>query len=841
MGCFALLWVKEKSQKRDMHKYGGREIAVNIEEEMKTSYLDYAMSVIIGRALPDVRDGLKPVHRRVLYAMHELGNNFNRRHKKSARIVGEVIGKYHPHSDVAVYDTIVRMAQDFSMREPLVDGQGNFGSIDGDSAAAMRYTEVRMSQIAQGLLAEIDQLTVDFQPNYDDSLVEPVLLPAKFPNLLVNGASGIAVGMATNVPPHNLSEMIDVLLLLIDRPSASLAEIMELVPGPDFPTGAFIYGRRGIQEAYQSGHGIIQMRARASIEKMAGDREAIIIHEIPYQVNKAKLIEKIARLVHEKRIEGISDLRDESDRDGMRVVIELKKGGMPSIILNQLYKLTPMQSSFGVILLAIVDGQPEVLTLAETLGHFIEHRKEVVGRRTTFELHKAEERAHILEGLRKALDRLDFVITLIRSSKTPSEAKTELIDQLQLSEAQSQAILEMRLQRLTGLERDKIVKEYEGAIKKIAELKEILASERALKRVIKAELIDIQRMYPSPRKTVILDEEAELSIEDLIAQERVVITATHNGYIKRTALHIYKSQHRGGKGRIGMSIRTEEDVIDYLFVASTHSYILIFTDKGKVYWLKVYEIPDVGAAGKGKAIVNLINLGRGEKVADMIAVQDFSDQGYIVMASRQGYIKKTRLKAFSNPRTAGIIACSVKEGDELMSVGLTGGDNEILLFSRGGKAIRFSEEEVRDMGRKARGVKGIVLKKGDKAVTMGIVRDEPGNILAVTEKGYGKRTPLSEYRRQARAGQGVINIKTTGRNGGVVSACHVEDDSEVIIITEKGKIIRLQVERIRRTISRSALGVKLIELEPEDRVADVTLVPRQEEEEEEEESAGSET
>ncbi len=812
-----------------MREYGGQEIAVNIDEEIKTSYLDYAMSVIVGRALPDVRDGFKPVHRRILYAMHELGNNFGRPHKKSARIVGEVIGKYHPHGDVAVYDTIVRMAQDFSMREPLVDGQGNFGSIDGDSPAAMRYTEIRMSKIAQIMLAEIDQQTVDFQPNYDDSLVEPVLLPAKFPNLLVNGASGIAVGMATNVPPHNLSETINALLLLIDHPRASLAEIMELVPGPDFPTGAFIYGRRGIQDAYQSGRGIMQMRARVSIEKIAGEREAIIIDEIPYQVNKARLIEKIAALVHEKRIEGISDLRDESDRQGMRVVIELKKGEISAIVLNQLYKLTPMQSSFGVILLAIVDGQPKVLTLTEALGHFIEHRKEVVGRRTAFELHKSEDRAHILEGLRKGLDHLDLVINLIRNSKTPGEAKTQLIDQFQFSEVQSKAILEMRLQRLTGLERDKILEEYEGAIKRIAELKEILASDSALKRVIKTELIDIQQVYVNPRKTVILDEEAELRIEDLIAQEQVVITVTHNGYIKRTALHIYKNQQRGGKGRIGMSTRTKEDVIDYLFVASTHSYILIFTDTGKVYWLKVYKIPEVGAAGKGKAIVNLIDLTRGEKVSDMIAVQSFSDPGYVVMVSRQGYIKKTQLKAFSHPRTAGIIACSVKDGDDLISVDSTAGGNEILLFSRKGKAIRFSEEDVRDMGRQARGVKGMRLKKGDKTVSMDIVRGEPDDILAVTEKGYGKRTPLSEYKCQARGGQGLINIRTTKRNGGVVSACHVEKDAEVIIITEKGKIIRLHVKRIRRTKARSTLGVKLIELGPEDRVADVTLVRRQEE------------
>lgn len=809
-----------------------REIPVNIEEEMKRSYLDYAMSVIVGRALPDVRDGLKPVHRRVLYAMNELGNTHNRPHKKSARVVGDVIGKYHPHGEVAVYDAIVRMAQDFSMREPLVDGQGNFGSVDGDSPAAMRYTEVRLARIAEELLADIDKETVDFQPNYDESLVEPVVLPAKIPNLIVNGASGIAVGMATNIPPHSLSEIIDATLLLIDRPDAPLHELMELVPGPDFPTGAFIYGRSGIRQAYETGRGIIQMRARASIEKVGKDREAIIIHEIPYQVNKAKLIEKIAELVREKKVEGIGDLRDESDREGMRIVVELKKGEQPQIILNQLYKLTPMQSSFGVILLGIVHGQPQILSLAQMLTVFLEHRKEVATRRTQFELKKAEARAHILEGLRKALDHLDSVITLIRNSKSPVEAKEQLCARFELAEVQAQAILEMRLQRLTGLERDKIVEEYEQVIKQIAAFREILSSEQVLKGVIKQELLEIQKDYQSPRRTVIVDEEIELTREDLIADEQVVITATHNSYIKRTALHIYKSQRRGGKGRIGMSTKTEEDVIDYLFVASTHSYILVFTDQGRVYWLKVYEIPDVGAAGKGKPIVNLINVERGENIADMIAVQDFAQPSWVVMASRLGYIKKTELEAFSNPRSAGIIACLVDEGDELMAVTTSDGANDILLCTREGKAIRFAEAEVRDMGRAARGVKGIALKKGDQVVGMDIIRDESGDILAVTENGFGKRTPVSEYRRQGRAGQGVINIKTTARNGRVVSACHVQEDCQVIIITEQGKIIRLESVRIRQTVSRGTQGVKLIELEEGDKVADVTLVPPEEQDEE---------
>jgi DNA gyrase subunit A len=812
-----------------MREYRGQEIAVNIEEEMKTSYLDYAMSVIIGRALPDVRDGLKPVHRRILHAMSELGNVAGKPHKKSARVVGEVIGKFHPHGDVAVYDALVRMAQDFSMRAPLIDGQGNFGSVDGDAPAAMRYTEVRMARMAEELLADIEKETVDFQPNYDESLTEPVVLPAKAPNLIVNGASGIAVGMATNIPPHNLAEVVEALLLLLDNPDATVDEVMECIPGPDFPTGAFIYGRDGIQQAYRTGRGIIQLRSSAAIEKVSRERDAIVVSEIPYQVNKAKLIERIAQLVQEKKIEGISDLRDESDRDGMRIVIELKKGEHAQVVLNQLYKLTPMQTSFGAILLALVDGQPRVLNLTEVLSLFLDHRREVVTRRTVFELKKAEERAHILEGLKKALDHLDAIITLIRSSRTPPEAKTGLMDRFAFTPLQAQAILEMRLQRLTGLERDKIIEEYQEIIQRIAQLHEILSSEQALKGVIKEELKEVQAKYRDRRRTLILDASSDLTVEDLIAEEQVVITATHSGFIKRTALHIYKSQHRGGKGRIGMSTRVEEDVIDYLFVASTHSYILIFTDRGRVYWLKVYEIPDVGAAGKGKSIVNLINLERGEKIADMIAVQDFSQPGCVVMATRQGYIKKTELSAFSNPRTAGIIAANVPPDDVLIAVNQTRGADYILLFSRLGKAIRFSEQEVRDVGRAARGVRGLRLREGDAVVSMGVVTGEEGFVLAVTENGYGKRTAVREYRRQGRTGQGVINISTTARNGVVVSACPVKEDTEVIIITEKGKIIRLESARIRETVSRSAQGVKLIELDKEDRVADVTLVPEEDE------------
>ncbi len=814
-----------------------RELPVNIEEEMKASYLDYAMSVIIGRALPDVRDGLKPVHRRVLYSMYELGNNFNKAHKKSARIVGEVIGKYHPHGDAAVYDTMVRMAQDFSMREVLIDGQGNFGSIDGDSPAAMRYTEVRMSRIAEELLADLDKNTVDFQSNYDETLTEPKVLPAKVPNLLVNGTSGIAVGMATNIPPHNLGEIVDALLLLLDRPDASLNELMELVPGPDFPTAGFIYGKSGIRQAYETGRGIIQLRARTSIEPLGSDREAIIIEELPYQVNKARLIEKMAQLVNHKRIQGISDLRDESDRDGMRVVIELKRGEQAQIVLNTLFKQTPMQSSFGVIMLAIVDGRPQVLTLIQVLNLFLKHRKEVVRRRSAFELEKAEAREHILMGLQKAIDQLDAIIELIRGSASPPEAREGLVNRFGFSEPQAQAILEMRLQRLTGLEREKILGELAQVRERIQELRRILDNEEALKGVIKDELVEIQKNYLSPRRSEIVDSEIELTAEDLIADEQMVITVTRNGYVKRTPLSEYRSQHRGGKGRIGMTIRTEEDLIDYLFVASTHSYILIFTAKGKLHWLKVWMIPSVGTAGKGKPIVNLIDIDPEDRVADMISVQDFESPGYVVLASRQGHIKKTAVKAFSNVRSVGIIACGVDEGDEVITAALTEGGEDILLFTQKGKAIRFSGEQVRQMGRTARGVRGIRLRKGDRVIAMDILRDESCDLLAVTENGFGKRTPASEYRRQGRAGQGVINIKTTQRNGDVVSACPVGPDSEIIIITASGKLIRLEAARIRQTVSRSAAGVKLIDLEKGDKVADVTLVTPDEDEDGERDAA----
>ncbi len=802
------------------------QIPVNIIDEMRKSYLDYAMSVIIGRALPDARDGLKPVHRRVLYAMYDLGNTYNKPYKKSARIVGDVIGKYHPHGDSAVYETIVRLVQDFSVRYPLIDGQGNFGSVDGDNAAAMRYTEVRMARIADELLADIEKNTVDFGPNYDESLSEPLVLPAKFPNLLVTGSSGIAVGMATNVPPHNLSEIIQATVLLIENPAASLDQIMALAPGPDFPTAGFIYGRSGIRTAYETGRGIIVLRAKAAIEKLSREREAIVVTEIPYQVNKAKLIERIAELVREKRIEGISDLRDESDREGMRIVIELKRDEPAQVVLNNLYKLTPMQTSFGIILLAIVRNQPKVLTLREALLCFIVHRKDVVRRRTVFELGKAEARAHILEGLKRALDMLDQVIALIRASKEPAAAKEGLMARFEFSAEQAQAILDMRLQRLTGLEREKIVAELEETLKLIARLKEILASEKVLEGVVVEELKELQAKYGDARRTQIVDEEVEIKLEDLIADEDVVITVTHSGYIKRTAASLYHPQGRGGKGRIGMTTR-DEDFIDHVFVASTHSYLLVFTNRGQVYWLKVYEIPDVGAAGKGKAIVNLVNLNKDEKIADIIAVKDFEASASVVMATRNGIVKKTALREYSNPRSSGIIGIHVPDDDELIGCKLTDGSFDILLATRMGKAIRFSEKNVREMGRPARGVIGIRLFGGDKVVAM-CAFTGPGQFLTVTEKGFGKRTDVEEYPCQGRGGSGVINIKVGEKNGAAVNTCHVQEDSSVMLITAQGKLIQLYAEDIRNTQTRAAVGVKCIELEEGDYVASVTVVAGEE-------------
>ena len=800
---------------------GANHIQVNIEDEMRRSYLDYAMSVIIGRALPDVRDGLKPVHRRILYGMREMGLASNRPYRKCAKIVGEVMGNYHPHGDSPIYDSVVRMAQDFSYRYMLVDGQGNFGSIDGDPPAAMRYTEARMQALSEALLEDIDKDTVDFVPTYDESGEEPSYLPARVPNLLVNGSGGIAVGMATNMPPHNLREVCDAAILLINKRGASFEEIAELIPGPDFPTAGFIYGRGGIQQAYREGRGQITMRARATIEPFGKERHAILISQLPYQVNKARLIEKIAELVNNKKIEGISDIRDESDRDGLRVVVELKRGEQPTIVLNKLYKQTAMQSTFGVINLAIVNGQPRVLTLLELLRNFIDHRIDVVRRRTQHLLRQAEERAHILEGLGKALDNIDAVIKLIRKAKTPVEAREGLMSDSEFSERQAKAILEMQLQRLTNLERQKIEDELKELREKIADYNEILGNEKRLRQVIVKELREVQKKFGDDRRTEIIDEAAELSIEDLIADEEVVITLTHTGYVKRTPLGTYRNQGRGGKGRIGMRTR-EEDVVTNLYVASTHSYMLVFTDRGKLHWLKVYEIPDVGASGRGKAIINLVNIAPGEKVAAVVGVRGFEDAASIIMATRKGQVKKTALKAFSNPTARGIIAMNLPEEDELIAVQLITDDETVVLGTHKGLSIRFGHEDVREMGRVAYGVRGIRLTKGDYVVGM-ISADEEGLILSVTERGFGKRTKIGKYRTQTRGGKGIINVKTTKRNGRVVAIMQVTEDSGLILITEQGKLIRVRADGIRK-VGRSSQGVKLIDLGTEDRVAAATLV-----------------
>ncbi len=812
-----------------------REQPVNIEDEMRKSYLDYAMSVIIGRALPDVRDGLKPVHRRILYAMYKEGNTSDKRYIKCAGVVGEVIKKYHPHGDAAVYDSLVRMAQNFNMRYMLIDGQGNFGSVDGDPPAAYRYTECRLARIAEEQLADIEKETVDFVPNFDESTEEPTVLPTRVPNLLVNGSDGIAVGMATKIPPHNLTEIIDATILLVNKPSASLDEVLSLVPGPDFPTGAFIYGKGGIREAYRTGRGQFTMRAKAAIERPTKEKQQIVITEIPYQVNKAKTIERIAELVQDKKIEGIGDVRDESDRDGMRIVIELKRGEQPEVILNNLYKHTQLQETFGMIMLAIVNGQPKTLPLPDALQLFIDHRVSVVRRRTAYELRKAEERAHILEGFLKALQHLDAIIKLIRASKNPPEARQGLITRFEFSERQAQAILEMQLQRLTALEREKVQQEYDELQKKIAEYKEILASEKALKKVVVDELKQIQKDYGDVRRTEIIEEQAEIKLEDLIAVEDVVITVSHSGYMKRTPLSVYRQQSRGGKGRLGMKTR-DEDFVEHLFIASTHSYILVFTNAGRVHWLKVYEIPDVGAAGKGKNITNLVNLAGSEKAAALVSVHELPDEakeasvdgetfaaeGYVVLASRNGVIKKTRLAEFANPMSRGIIAMGIEKGDELISAKRSTGRDTIFLASHEGMAIRFLESDVRDMGRQAYGVNGMDLEKDDYLVGMEIVGDKD-LILSVTEKGYGKRTPVTEYRLQSRAGKGVINVKTAERNGKVVGVLPVTEESEVMLITQQGKITRLDASEIRES-GRSAQGVRVIRLEEGDQVAAACLI-----------------
>ena len=801
---------------------------VSIEAEMKKSYLDYAMSVIIGRALPDVRDGLKPVHRRVLYAMRDLKNDYNKPYKKSARIVGDVIGKYHPHGDSAVYDTIVRLAQDFSMRYPLVDGQGNFGSIDGDPPAAMRYTEVRMMRLAHEMLEDLDKETVSFVPNYDESLEEPAVLPAKFPALLVNGSSGIAVGMATNIPPHNLSEVIEGIKALIDNPEITCAQLMTHIPGPDFPTAGVIHGVQGIRDAYETGRGIVRIRARVNVEedKKTG-QETIVVTEIPYQVNKARLIEKIAELMKHKVIEGLRYVRDESDRRGMRIAMGVKKDHMSGVVVNQLYKHTQMASSFGIILLAVVDNRPEILDLKQILENFVLHRKDVVVRRTRYDLNKAEARAHILEGLKVALDNLDEVVRMIRESKTPQEAKERLIDAFDLSAIQAQAILDMRLQRLTGLERDKIVEEYEAVLKDIARFKEILGSEQLVLGIIKNELDILKGEFGDPRRTEILTDTRELTIEDMIAEEDMVVTITNTGYIKRNPITLYQSQRRGGKGKTAMGTK-EEDYVSHLFVASTHHYFLFFTNLGKVYWCKVYDIPQAGRQSRGKAIVNLLDFSEGERMTAVLAVPEFEPGLHILMATRNGTIKKTDLMAFSRPRTGGIIALGLAEGDELIAVKLSDGTQNVFLGTAGGKSIRFHESDVRPTGRIARGVRGMSLTSGDRVVGMEVMQHGQ-TLFAITENGYGKRTSIDEYPIHRRGGKGVITIKTNERNGQVVNIILVHDEDDLMMVTNRGKLIRIPVSGTS-VISRNTQGVRLIDLAPGERVVSAAGLAEKEEE-----------
>jgi len=813
---------------------------VNIEDEMKRSYMDYAMSVIIGRALPDARDGLKPAHRRVLYGMKTMGLSSTRGYRKCAKIVGEVMGNFHPHGDASIYDTLVRLAQDFNMRYGLVDGQGNFGSVDGDPPAAMRYTEARLQALADEMMVDLDKETVDFTPNYDETTEEPSVLPAPFPNLLVNGSAGIAVGMATNVPPHNLREVVDGCIWLIentrlagaDQPVLSRGErikqLIRLIPGPDFPTGGYIVGRAGIVQAFTTGRGAVLMRARTAIEtSKKGDKVSVIVTEIPYQVNKAKLIERIADLVREKTIEGISDLRDESDREGMRIVVELKRGEVPEVVLNNLYKHTPLQSSFGIIMLAIVAGRPRVLSLLELVESFIDFRRDVVRRRTEFELKKAEARYHVLEGLKMALDHLDQVIALIRAAKAVQEARAGLMTTFGLSEIQAQAILDMQLQRLTGLERQKILDELAELLKTIERLRAILASERLLMQIIVDELRDVREKYGDERRTEIIEgESGELSVEDLIAEEDMAITVSNTGYIKRTAISTYRNQRRGGKGRIGMRTR-DEDFVSHLFVASTHAYIMIFSDRGRAYWLKVHEIPDVGPGGKGKSIANLVSMEEGERIAAMLAVKEFEEDKFIVMGTRRGVVKKTTLSAFSNPRAGGIIAMGVEEGDAVIAAQLTDGTGEVFIGTRNGMAIRFEESDVRPMGRSAYGVRGITLRDDDYVVAMEVVKPG-GALLTVTERGFGKRTEIDEYRVQSRGGVGVINIATTTKNGLVVGVAYVQEGDELLLITQQGMIIRMPTNDVR-AIGRATQGVTLIDVEGEDKVVSIAKLVEKDE------------
>ncbi|HEA66160.1 MAG TPA: DNA gyrase subunit A [Desulfobacterales bacterium] len=791
-------------------------IDINIDNEMKKSYLDYAMSVIIGRALPDVRDGLKPVHRRILFAMRELKNDWNKPYKKSARVVGDVIGKYHPHGDTAVYDTIVRMAQGFSLRYPLIDGQGNFGSIDGDPAAAMRYTEIRMMRLAHRMLADLDKETVDFNPNYDESLSEPSVLPAAIPCLLVNGSAGIAVGMATNIPPHNLSEIIEGIKALIDNPDITIEGLLKIIPGPDFPTAGIIYGTKGIYEAYKGGRGIIHVRARAIVEKdKRTQMETIVITELPYQVNKARLIEKIADLMKNKKIEGIKFVRDESDREGMRIALGLKKDQVSEVIINQLYKQTQMEISFGIIFLSIVNKQPELLNLKALLEHFVLHRKEIIIRRTRYDLKQAEERAHILQGLKIALENIDDVVLLIRKSKTPTEAKQALIERLSLTPTQAQAILDMRLQRLTGLERQKILEEFKQVRKNITRYREILGSEQLVLNIIKDELVEIQGDFGDIRRTEIAEETKEITLEDMIVEEDMVVTISNSGYIKRNPITLYQSQRRGGKGKTAMGTK-EEDFVSFLFVASTHHTFLFFTNLGKVYWRKVYEIPQAGRLSRGKAIVNLLQLDRGEKLTTVLSVSEFEPGFHVLMATKTGTIKKTDIMAFSRPRTGGIIALGLAPGDELIAARLTDGTRNVFLGSAMGKSIRFHESDVRPTGRTATGVRGMRLSPGDQLVGMEVL-SHGQTLFTATEHGYGKRTSIDEYPVYRRGGKGVITIKTTERNGQVVAILLAEEDDELMLMTDIGKIIRMPISGIS-VISRNTQGVRLMGMEPEERV-----------------------